>query len=113
MMMLLWIIAYPSSRHRPRRIETAAIWIIFNLILIENSIIQDQVVIEEFIRLQIANAGASVGALIIQDQIYIDSDYDTSLKAKRESSLKSYKIEDPDLRFPILDTRNEETARQT
>jgi len=44
-------------------------------------------------------------------QINIDSN--PLLPARREMALKDHPNEDPDLRFPILDTRDKETGRRT
>jgi len=81
-------------------------------IVLQNGLIPDPIIIEERIRKCIALEGlASVGELIIQDQIDIDSN--PLLSARREMALMDHPYEDPDLRFPILDTRSKEIGRRT
>jgi hypothetical protein len=71
----------------------------------------DPIVIEDYIRKAIGNVGASVGEVIIRDSIDIDSE--VLLKARREMALQDHPDEDPDLRFPTFDVRNEKIRYRT
>mmetsp|Transcript_16245 Transcript_16245/g.30727 ORF Transcript_16245/g.30727 Transcript_16245/m.30727 type:complete len:854 (-) Transcript_16245:1090-3651(-) len=66
---------------------------------------------EEFIRSQIARAGASIGELLIQEKIDIDSE--PMLRARREKAMRKHPEEDADLRFPIFDIRSKEIENRT
>ena len=76
-----------------------------------SNLLSDPIIIEDFIQKEIGIAGASIGEVTIQDSIDIDSE--AMLAARRERSLKDHPDEDPDLRFPIFDVRNEEIRQRT
>ena len=71
----------------------------------------DSILIEEFIRSHLGRAGASIGELIIQESIDIDSE--PMLRARREKARKEYPEEDADLRFPTFDIRSKEIGIRT
>jgi len=75
------------------------------------SVFHDDVNIEEYMRVSIGSHHASVGALRIHESIDIDSE--PMLKARRQTALIDHPHEDPDLRFPLFDVRNEEIGYRT
>ena len=73
--------------------------------------LNDTIDIEEYLREEIGNNGASVGAIKIQERIDIDSE--PLLAARRKQALLENPNEDPDLRFPLFDIRTSDVAYRT
>ena len=79
--------------------------------IIPESRFSDHADVEEFIRDKVGSVGASVGAIFLKDKIDIDSE--PLLKKRREKLIKKHPDEDPDVRFPVIDIRNKDTAYRT
>lgn len=67
--------------------------------------------VSTMIRRQITKSGGIVRQLVLRDSI--DLEKDGMLKKRRKMALKKYPKEDPDLRFPLLDLRNDLVQKRT
>ena len=79
--------------------------------VIQDSNLDDAADIEEYIRREIIENLASVGALTFPEIVDIDSE--PILSERRRKAIEEHPFEDPDTRFPLFDIRNSDVAFRT